>query len=115
MRRYEVTDFAYPVIALLPPNKPRGAPRADDRRVLNGIFCGFAPGSPWADIKPSSRRVSVPVFSPWLYRRRNLVGRFFGKVKHSRGIATRFEKHDANYLALVKLATARIWMRFMSR
>lgn len=27
----------------------------------------------------------------------------------------RFEKHDANYLALVKLAAARIWMRFMSR
>jgi hypothetical protein len=27
----------------------------------------------------------------------------------------RFEKHDANYLALVKLAATRIWMRFMSR
>jgi hypothetical protein len=30
-------------------------------------------------------------------------------------VATRFEKHDANDLALVKLAAARIWMRFMSR
>ena len=69
----------------------------------------------WANIKPMPHRVNVPAFSPWLYRYRNLVERFFNKLKHSRAVATRFEKHDANYLALVKLAAARIWMRFMSR
>jgi transposase len=69
----------------------------------------------WANIKPMPRRVNHPAFSPWLYRYRNLVERFFSKLKHSRAVATRFEKHDANYLALVKLAAARIWMRFMSR
>ena len=69
----------------------------------------------WANIKPLSRRVNVPAFSAFLYRYRNLVERFFSKLKHFRAIATRFEKHDANYLALVKLASARIWMRFMSR
>ena len=41
--------------------------------------------------------------------------RFFNKLKHFRAVATRFEKHDANYLALVKLAAVKIWMRFMSR
>jgi hypothetical protein len=30
-------------------------------------------------------------------------------------VATRYEKHDANYLALVKLAAIRISFRFMSR
>jgi transposase len=30
-------------------------------------------------------------------------------------VATRYEKHAANFLAAVKLAAARIWMRFMSR
>ena len=60
-------------------------------------------------------RVRRPAFSPWLYTCRNLVERFFNKLKHYRAIATRFEKHDANYLALVKLASSRIWMRFMSR
>lgn len=69
----------------------------------------------WANVKPMPGRVNVPVFSPYLYRLRNLVERFFNKLKHFRAIATRFEKHDANYLALVKLAAARIWMRFMSR
>jgi transposase len=68
----------------------------------------------WANIKPMPGRVNVPPFSPYLYRFRNLVERFFNKLKHFRAIATRFEKHDANYLALVKLAAARIWMRFMS-
>ncbi|HLL29697.1 MAG TPA: IS5/IS1182 family transposase, partial [Allosphingosinicella sp.] len=44
-----------------------------------------------------------------------LVERFFNKLKHFRAIATRFEKNSANYLALVKLASVKIWMRFMSR
>ena len=69
----------------------------------------------WANIKPMPGRVNFPLFSPFLYRARNLVERFFNKLKHFRAIATRFEKHDANYLALLKLASARIWMRFMSR
>jgi transposase len=53
----------------------------------------------------------IPAFSAFLYCYRNLVERFFGKLKHFRAIATRFEKHDANYLALIKLASVRIWMR----
>jgi transposase len=69
----------------------------------------------WGNIKPMPNRVNVPSFSAHLYRFRNLVERFFNKLKHFRAVATRFEKHDANYLALVKLAAARIWMRFMSR
>ena len=32
------------------PNKPRGVPRADDRKVLNGIYWRLRTGSPWADI-----------------------------------------------------------------
>jgi transposase len=69
----------------------------------------------WANVKPMPRRVNVPAFSPFLYRYRNLVERFFSKIKHFRAVATRFEKHDINYLAVVKLVAARIWMRFMSR
>ncbi|MBI5111042.1 MAG: transposase, partial [Rhodovulum sp.] len=39
------------------------------------------------------------------------VERFFNKLKHFRAIATRYEKHAANFLALVKLAATRIWLR----
>jgi transposase len=69
----------------------------------------------WANVKPMPGRVNIPTFSPYLYRFRNLIERFFSKLKHFRAVATRFEKHDANYLALIKLAASRIWMRFMSR
>ena len=68
----------------------------------------------WANVKPMPGRLNIPAFSSFLYRFRNLVERFFNKLKHFRAVATRFEKHDANYLALIKLAAARIWMRFMS-
>ena len=49
-RRYELTEFEWSVIQPLLPNKPRGVPRVDDRRVLNGILWRFRTGSPWADI-----------------------------------------------------------------
>jgi transposase len=65
----------------------------------------------WANIKPMPNRKNIPAFSPFLYRYRNLVERFFNKLKHFRAIATRIEKNALNYLALVKLAAARIWMR----
>ena len=38
MARFDLTDFEWSVIEPLLPNKPRGVPRVDDRRVLNGIF-----------------------------------------------------------------------------
>jgi transposase len=66
----------------------------------------------WACIKPMPNRVNIPSFSPFLYRYRNLVERFFSKLKHFRAVATRFEKHPENYLALVKLAAIQIWLRF---
>jgi transposase len=35
MSRYDLTDSEWRVIERLLPNKPRGVPRVDDRRVLN--------------------------------------------------------------------------------
>lgn len=49
-RRYELTDGEWSIIEPLLPNKPRGVPRVDDRRVLNGILWRFRTGSPWAEI-----------------------------------------------------------------
>lgn len=46
-----------------------------------------------------------------LYRQRNLVERFFSKLKHFRRIATRFDKSARNFLAAVMLASARLWIR----
>ena len=66
----------------------------------------------WANIKPMPNRKNVPAFSAWLYRQRNLVERFFNKLKHFRAVSTRYDKRADNFLAGIKLASFRIWCRF---
>src|SRR5437899_7002810 len=249
MQGYELTDFEWGVIAPLLPNKPRGVPRVDDRRVLNGIFwvlrtgapagsaeggirslyhllqplCPLAqsrglgsrdgrrqPGLRWRcaddrqqlgagpsacrqlkkshpdrcmgrsrgglttkihaltdahgltielvltpgqagdcpvaagllghlrkgtivladkaydadwlrrqieaagaapNIPPMVHRRWKPCFRPVLYRARNRIERFFNRIKHFRRLATRYEKHAANFLAMLKLAATHLWLR----
>ena len=45
-----------------------------------------------------------------LYRERNLVERFFNKLKQFRGIATRFDKLATTFLAGVMLVCVLIWL-----
>jgi transposase len=48
--RYELTDNEWTAIKPMLPNKPRGVPRVNDRRVLNGIFWVLRSGAPWRDL-----------------------------------------------------------------
>ena len=41
-----------------------------------------------------------------LYCERNLVERFFNKIKHFRAIATRYDKLARNFLAAIRLVAA---------
>ena len=66
----------------------------------------------WANIRAMPHRIDPPAFSKWLYMQRNEVERFFNKFKHFRAVATRYDKRDDNYLASVKLASVRIWLKF---
>jgi transposase len=66
---------------------------------------------PWANIPPKPNRRDPICFSPYLYRARNLVERFFNKIKQCRRIATPYDKLAANCLAFVKLASIRLWLR----
>jgi transposase len=85
------------------------ADRAYDADILRE---GLAGRGAWANIKPMPQRRNGPAFSPFLDRYRNLVERFFNKLKHFRAVATRYDKRADNYLASIKLASARNWMRF---
>ena len=249
MSRYDLTDFEWRLIEPLLPNKPRGVPRVDDRRVLNGIFWVLRSGAPWRDlperygprttsynrfvrwrkagvwgrmmdaitaaydgdiqmidstsirahqqaatakkgdrdhclgrsrgglttkihavvdaqglpirlgltagqahdgqianellshlgphtivladkaydadriralieeqgatpnIPAKSNRKWKPCFSKRLYRERNLIERFFSRLKHFRGVATRYDKLADNFLAMIQLASMRLWLR----
>ena len=48
--RYELADHEWIAIKPMLPNKPRGVPRVNDRRVLNGIFWVLRSGAPWRDL-----------------------------------------------------------------
>ena len=50
MARYDLSEAEWRLIEPLLPNKPRGVPRVDDRRVINGIFYVLRTGSPWRDL-----------------------------------------------------------------
>lgn len=63
------------------------------------------------NIPPKSNRKWKPCFSKRLYRERNLIERFFSKLKHFRRVATRYDKLADNFLAMVQLASIRLWLR----
>ena len=51
MRRYELTDGQWVLIEdLFPPNGRRGKQRADNRRVLDGMFWRLYTGARWREV-----------------------------------------------------------------
>lgn len=85
---------------------------ADRAYDANKLRKAIASKGAFANIPPMPQRTRIPPFSPFLYRYRNLVERFFNKLKHFRAVATRYDKRDDNFLASIQLASIRIWLRF---
>ena len=99
---------AAPMLDGLGPGQILLADRAYDSNALRQAIT--AQGA-WANMKPVTRRVEQVSLQPLPVSYRNRVERFFNKLKHFRAVATRYEKHASNYLALIKLAATRIWLR----
>ena len=53
--------------------------------------------------KSNSNKPNIE-FDPYLYRLRHLVENAFARLKHFRGIATRFDKLARNYQSMVYIA-----------
>ena len=64
-----------------------------------------------AHIPPRSIRLKHIFYSKKLYKRRNLIERCINKLKQFRRIATRYDRLPEIFLAMIKLATVRLWMR----
>src|SRR5262249_39401572 len=105
---------------------------AHDNRLVLPLLCGLKSGAmlladrgydaDWirafvnqrgarANIPPKRNRKDAIYFNPYHYRARNLVERFFNKIKQYRRVATRYDKLAANYLAFIQLASIRLWLR----
>ena len=63
-----------------------------------------------AVIPPRSNRIEPREFDRHLYRARNLVERFFARLKHFRRIATRYDKLAKSFLSFIHLACAFVWL-----
>ena len=64
-------------------------------------------------IPPKANRKMPAEFDAEIYRERNKIERFFGRLKVAfRRIATRYEKLSRNFLSLIKLASVRRWIEF---
>lgn len=65
-----------------------------------------------ASVIPAKRnRKAQPIIDGHIYALRNLVERCFSKLKHSRRLATRYDKTADSYLGFVLIACIRLWVR----
>ena len=63
-------------------------------------------------VVPSRKTAKVPRETDWArYKDRNLVERFWSKVKQYRRVATRYEKKAKNFLAFVQVASIMILLK----
>ena len=63
-----------------------------------------------AVIPPRRNRHEQRVYDRHVYKDRNLVERFFNRLKQFRRIATRYEKLARNFTSMLSLVCAYIWL-----
>ena len=63
-----------------------------------------------AVIPPRSNRLVKREYDKHWYKDRNLVERFFNKIKNCRRVATRYEKTKRNFLGFLHLAGIMVWL-----
>jgi transposase len=100
---------AMPLLSNLPANAAVLVDRAYDADTIPDLITSR---KAFAYIPPMPQRRPCPSFSKHLCRMRNQVERFLNKIKHFRAVATRYEIDPRNNPAGIKLASARIWVRF---
>ena len=98
---------AGPFLSGLAPGATLVADRAYDTDAIRRFA---ATRGAWANIPPRVIRKDSFSFSGWVYRQRNLIERFFNRIKQFRGLATRYDRRADNFLAALKLAAIRIWL-----
>ncbi len=63
-----------------------------------------------AVIPPKTNRIVQRAYDRHIYKDRNLIERFFNRIKQFRRIATRYDKLARNYLSMINLVCTYIWI-----
>lgn len=91
-------------------NLPGQAVVADKGYDANHFVAKIKAAGAEAVIPPRSNRLAPREFDRHLYRARNLIERFFARLKHFRRIATRYDKLAKSFLSFIHLACAFVWL-----
>lgn len=62
----------------------------------------------WHAFRQKKNRLQAFTYDYHLYKERNMIERFFGKIKQFRRVATRYDKKAANFLGFVWIASLTI-------
>ncbi|CAA7613448.1 transposase (fragment) [Candidatus Terasakiella magnetica] len=87
-----------------------GAVLGDKGYDTDAIVEGVIRASALAVIPPKADRKVKRDCDYALYKERNLIERFFNRIKHYRAIATRYAKRARNFKAFLYIAATVIWM-----
>ena len=64
-------------------------------------------------IPPRKNRKTLRDYDEYLYRHRHLVENAFLHIKQWRGVATRYAKNLASFLAAVQIRCLALWLRIL--
>ena len=87
-----------------------GSVSADKAYDSNSILDYLNASNIKAVIPPRQNRIVQRPFDKHLYKNRNLVERFFCRIKQFRRIATRYDKLAQRFASFVALVAAVIWL-----
>jgi transposase len=112
----EVSDVKGYAPVMAEPGPARSVLLGDKGYDADAILADLHAKGVAAVIPPKRNRKVQPVIDGHLYALRNLVERCFSKLKHSRRLATRYDKTADSYLGFVLVASIRLWVRhFVNR
>ena len=94
-------DWDTPPLAIVA-DKAYGSAKIRQQVADEGALC----------VVPSKSNARKPIpHDANLYAMRNIVERFFCKMKDMRRLSTRFEKHAQNFLAMLHLFAIKCWIK----
>lgn len=122
---FTVNGLGKPLRVILTPGQAADAPQ------VPGLFDQFSPRFAILDkaydtnavleffenqgtlpvIPPKANRVVQRDYDRQLYKERNLIERFIGKIKQFRRVFSRFDKYARSYLHFIHFACVLIWLR----
>lgn len=122
---FVVNGIGNPLRAILTPGQAADAPQVpllfdqfsasiailDKAYDTDAVLAFFESQGTTPVIPPKANRVVRRDYDRQLYKERNLIERFIGKIKQFRRVFSRFDKYARSYLHFIHFACALIWLR----